>query len=118
MRKRVWRPWWTGFVLFITCMAGYVGWLAWPRPGITEANGARIQVGMTLPEVEVLLGEPAGSEFKEAYDPALRWRAWEGRAVRVSIAFDPKGRVVDKTIRSQAPVDSWIDRWRRLLLGR
>jgi hypothetical protein len=99
-------------------MAGYDVWLAWPRPGITEANGARIQVGMTLREVEALLGEPAGSEFREAYDPAVRWRAWEGPAIRASVAFDVRGKVVDKTLRPQALAEPWFYRWRRLLLGR
>jgi hypothetical protein len=115
--KRTRELWLAGFVLFVTCVAGYVVWLAWPRPGITESNCARIQVGMTLEEVEALLGGPAGSEFREAYDPAVRWRAWEGPAIRASIAFDSRGKVVYKTIRFQAPETWWFERWRRLLLG-
>jgi hypothetical protein len=34
-------------------------WLVWPRSGITRENAARIQNGMTLEEVEVILGGPA-----------------------------------------------------------
>jgi outer membrane protein assembly factor BamE (lipoprotein component of BamABCDE complex) len=35
-------------------------WLLWPRPSaITKENANRIQVGMTLQEVEAILGGPA-----------------------------------------------------------
>jgi hypothetical protein len=37
-------------------------WLLLPRPAITRENAARIQVGMTLTEVEALLGGPARAE--------------------------------------------------------
>ena len=34
------------------------GWLLWPRPSITRENAAKIGIGMTLGEVEALLGGP------------------------------------------------------------
>jgi hypothetical protein len=37
-------------------------WLFWPRTAITPENAARIQPGMTLAEVEVILGGPARDE--------------------------------------------------------
>ena len=39
-------------------------WLLWPRPSaITSENAAKIQVGMTLAEVEVILGARARREL-------------------------------------------------------
>jgi hypothetical protein len=39
---------------------GVSGWLLWPRPSaITRENAAKVLVGMTLAEVEVILGGPA-----------------------------------------------------------
>jgi hypothetical protein len=37
-------------------------WLFWPRTAITEENAAKVQVGMTLAEVEAVLGGPARDE--------------------------------------------------------
>jgi hypothetical protein len=37
-------------------------WLLWPRTAITRENAARIQDGMSLAEVESLLGGPARDE--------------------------------------------------------
>jgi hypothetical protein len=37
-------------------------WMFWPRSAITRANAARIQVGMTVEEVEAILGGPARDE--------------------------------------------------------
>jgi hypothetical protein len=37
-------------------------WLLWPRTALTRENAAKIQVGMTLTEVEAILGGPARDE--------------------------------------------------------
>jgi hypothetical protein len=37
-------------------------WLFWPRTAITRENAAKIQPGMTLAEVEAILGGPAREE--------------------------------------------------------
>jgi hypothetical protein len=44
---------------------GTGAWLFWPRPGITRENAAKIQVGMTLAEVEAILGGPSRDESTE-----------------------------------------------------
>jgi hypothetical protein len=36
-----------------------VAWLLWPRTAITRENAARIELGMTVAEVEAFLGGPA-----------------------------------------------------------
>jgi hypothetical protein len=37
-------------------------WLLWPRTAITRENAAKLHVGMTLEEVETILGGPARDE--------------------------------------------------------
>jgi hypothetical protein len=51
--------------------------LIW-QPGLTEDNVRRIRPGMTLAEVEALLGGPAADTFEMPADyPAYRWqRDW------------------------------------------
>jgi hypothetical protein len=49
-------------------------WLIWPRSAITRENAAKIQVGMTLAEVEVILGGPSRDD---------------AGARKVEIDFDP-----------------------------
>src|SRR5579864_1952149 len=41
---------------------GLGGWALWPGSAITCGNAARIQIGMTLKEVEDILGGPARCE--------------------------------------------------------
>jgi hypothetical protein len=54
--------------LLILAVAGTVvmlavgAWLFWPRTAITRENAAKIQRGMTLAEVEAILGGPARDE--------------------------------------------------------
>jgi hypothetical protein len=45
--------------LMVTLVAA---WLLWPRTAITRENAARIQPGMTLAEVEAILGGAARSD--------------------------------------------------------
>src|SRR5260370_30931418 len=41
---------------------GLGGWLLWPRTAITPENAAKIREGMTLLEVEAILGGPGRNE--------------------------------------------------------
>jgi hypothetical protein len=41
---------------------GVGGWMLWPRTAITREDAAKIQVGMTLEEVEAILGGPPRSD--------------------------------------------------------
>jgi hypothetical protein len=65
-------------------------------PGLTEDNVRRIRPGMTLLEVEALLGGPAADTFEMPADyPAYRWQResrGEGAAVEVRCSAD--GRVM------------------------
>ena len=54
-------------VLLLGLLATAVGvaaaaWLLWPRTAITRENAAKVREGMTLAEVEAILGGPARDE--------------------------------------------------------
>jgi hypothetical protein len=50
-----------GLLATLACAAVAV-WLPWPWTAITRENAARIEMGMTLAEVEAILGGPARDE--------------------------------------------------------
>src|SRR5688572_11511735 len=82
-------------------------WLLWPHPSaITMENVAKIKSGMTLAEVEALLGGPARDDSKgpalagvnlEGFELALKEakeaKEWVSDEVRVKVWLDEKDRV-------------------------
>jgi hypothetical protein len=79
-----------------------VAWLLWPRgSGITRANAARIAKGMTLDEVEALLGGPARDEstgplnpdHKLGFGPGGVVREWRSDEVIIHVTMDRNGHV-------------------------
>jgi hypothetical protein len=99
-------------------------WWLWPRTAITPENFERVQIGMTLAEVEAILGGPARDEttgplevvtHEEAAGPQLMmWpdssgdasqptdgqlpaaRVWSADGLTVQVDLDPQGRVIRK----------------------
>ena len=69
--------------------------LLW-QPGLTEENVRRLRPGMTLAEVEALLGGPAADTFEMPADyPASRWqREWREGGESVVVQFFADGRVM------------------------
>jgi hypothetical protein len=69
--------------------------LLW-APGLTEDNVRRIRPGLTLAEVEALLGGPAGDTFEMPADyPAYRWqREWREGGEVVVVQFTADGKVM------------------------
>jgi hypothetical protein len=47
---------WALVLMLVACAGVFGGWLIWPRSAITRENAAKIKVGMTLAEVEMILG--------------------------------------------------------------
>jgi hypothetical protein len=112
-------------------------WLFWPRPGITRENAAKIQPGMTIWQVEHLLGGPARDEstdqlniditLKDAilehleqprleFDPEWDWLEWKSNTVRLELGFTLDGRVAFHVVLPLCPAvpdDKFIDRVRR-----
>src|SRR5690349_13126704 len=73
----------------LACLGLAVGlfvWLTYPRPRVTPENFRRLRLGMTRPQVEAILGQPAGVPGPMAYSVV-----WEGRQVRVTLDFFPDG---------------------------
>ena len=57
-----------GSVAALAAMA-FGAWVTWPRPSaITDENSVKIQTGMTLAEVEAILGGPPRNEVGHAAD--------------------------------------------------
>jgi hypothetical protein len=78
--------------------AALTGWLLWSRTAITAANAARIEKGMTLAEVEALLGGPARDEAPDhPRENLLRGvrpdHEWHSQFVTVNLYLDSDGRV-------------------------
>ena len=119
-----------GLLAGLLALSGGV-WLLWPRPGITRANAAKIKVGMTLPEVEAILGGPARCEAtgevvvegeavveRNAY-PRLAFRdarTWQSNTVEIWVTFDADERVADIDpipLRHESALEL-VRRWLRL----
>jgi hypothetical protein len=68
---------------------GAGSWLLWPRTAITRENAAKIQLDMTLEEVESILGGPARDETTgpviREEPPEFAPRDASGRSFRITI---------------------------------
>jgi hypothetical protein len=93
MRRRA-LLWFAGVALIVGALL-LTNRLLW-QPGLTEANVRRIRPGMTLAEVEALLGGPAAEAVEMPADyPAYRWRrAWKDGDASLDVQFWPDGRVM------------------------
>jgi hypothetical protein len=119
-------------VLALLGVAGALLPLMLPRrgAGITRANYEQIREGMTLDEVEAILGDPAGDytggQFYALPVPAVKflpprhipviWRDWISKEGCISIGFSESGQVGRKRL---LPVErehaTFLDRLRHLL---
>jgi hypothetical protein len=105
-------------------MVAVGAWLLWPRPlAITPENYEMIRVGMTLEEVEGILGGPAGNyglqsrivQTREDIDVArlaeCRYLQWIDSSHIVGIQFDAADRVVGKDLGEVTPPPLWQQPW-------
>ncbi len=112
-------------------------WLLWPRTAITRENAAKLKAGMTLAEVEAILGGPGQYELAgraaEAEPAARAWDAvlilgfppgataakrWDGEGLAVRVFLDEGGRVAGTqclTIAVYPLHETPLDRLRRWL---
>ena len=76
--------------------------LLW-QPGLTEDNVRRLRPGMSLAEVEGLLGGPAAGQLRDARRlPGLWWqREWHEGSEVVVVQFFADGRVMSATGRGR-----------------
>jgi hypothetical protein len=94
-------------------------WLLWPRTAITRENAAKILPGMTLAEVEAILGGPARDETPkrplvvkiQGVHPDCEWNSDQ---VSIWLHLDAEGRVREcRAI--PVPAQSGLNRLRRRL---
>jgi hypothetical protein len=120
-----------GLVAAVLLAGGLFLRLAYPRHDISPEGYERIDVGMTLEEVEAILGGPPGDHTNGRYEappypvrglaidpnpPPGVWHDWWGERAAILVKFDLGGRVRDKVILQvewrRNP--SLLDRLRRL----
>jgi hypothetical protein len=114
---------------------GVCGWLLLPRTAITRENAAKIQVGMTLAEVEVNLGGPPRDDTtgpvvtESGYGGNTLWledvclpfgdqrpHIWKSDCVLVLVSVGADGRVANFiAFRQQRRVENSLDMLRRWL---
>jgi hypothetical protein len=108
LRKRA--CWWLAGVALVVGALLLTDRLLWV-PGLTEENVRRIRPGMTLAEVEALLGGPAADSFEMPADfPAYRWpREWRAEGAVVDVQFFADGTVMAAGggKRGPAPSPAW-----------
>jgi hypothetical protein len=105
-----------------------IAWGLWPRTAITAENATRIQPGMTLAEVEEILGGPAGyynspDDVPVIVNEALyrlldgcETKEWHGRRCWILVSFDKQGRGREACINPCIPapetflgkINSWL----------
>jgi hypothetical protein len=89
--------------------------MATAAPGVTKANFNRIKEGMTLEEVQEVMGN-LGSEFK-AFQMAdgRRFFVWSGEGGLISATFDRNDCVINESWSDfdEPPLDK-LARWLRL----
>jgi hypothetical protein len=95
----------TGLSAALGVSAFVVVWLVLPRDRISESNCEQIREGMTLPEVEAVLGGPAGAYTSDGKDWSMGMlkgglrqightvQAWVGDDGGIRIHFDRAERV-------------------------
>jgi hypothetical protein len=89
-----------GFVLFV--------WLTTPTPGVTWENFRRLRVGMSLEDVEQMLGRQEQS-MEWGFGAATRY--WWGEDVVVDLTFDTDQRLLNGTA---SPRGSTLTEWEQL----
>jgi hypothetical protein len=114
-------------------MLGAGAVVLWPRPSaIVQENAAKIQKGMTLAEVEELLGGPArnesglpdnfindafvnGEEYLSPRPRPFNDKRWASPGFVVLVDFDDTGHVIRHSYMSFDVDRSILDKLRRLL---
>ncbi len=123
-----------GMLIGLLVLGGGV-WMLWPRTAITRENAAKIQVGMTLEEVEAILGGPARNEGAAATrtlvdqpNQAIHHRRiardqlervplmeWNSDRVMISVRLDSEEHVSTCHYLFMCPSEGILDKLRRWL---
>ena len=122
MRKRYAIP----VVLLLAAIGAGVGYLGRPDspgPGVTWANAARIEIGMTEAEVVAIVGVISQGALSyhgpdmihENESPEAAWvQLWSDSECDILVYIDRNRRVVDVRVNGP-PAPTWLDRVRKRL---
>jgi hypothetical protein len=115
-RKKKWL--WFGIALIFLLVAYLVLRPGMPKHNIDRAGYLEIDKGMTLAEVEAILGVPAGdyttgptTSFRNGWHGAGD-KEWASHKGVISVWFDPQGKIMDKDFSAVTPVTglTWFER--------
>jgi hypothetical protein len=113
-------------VPFAFVVLGVGGWLVSSGSPINRANVSKIKNGMTLAEVEVILGGPERCEMggggpwrvvpPHSLPPVLHFHQWASNEIRVRVYIDHENRVADCRIdlERDRTLSGMLRRWLRL----
>jgi hypothetical protein len=112
------------FILASVAVLAVGAWLLWPRTAITRENAAKIKEGMTLAEVEAILGGPARNEsdmpdnfINDAFvmngEQPFTEKRWASPGRVVILHFDDSCRVIRRTTTDFGVDHSLFDMVRR-----
>jgi hypothetical protein len=123
MRKRL--LWFVGLIVLLTGLGGVtMMWLYSPRPGLTRENAHRFRYGMTIQQMQSLLGSEGIEDEHQGMGGPRRWETGEGEEmIQVIAVFDDQGRLMMALLQDadhagwqQLPLDdSFTDKLRRWL---
>jgi hypothetical protein len=120
-------------LLAVLGCAAFGAALYFARSDITPANAAKLREGMTLAEVEQVLGGPARFEYDGLVTPDADWKTinkfserrvegvamtkrWNSASVSVDADFDRDGRLIASySLPCRPAEENLIDRLRRWL---
>jgi hypothetical protein len=125
MKRLVRRVAWVGVAVTLVALAlGTTTRILGPSPGVTEANVRRIQPGMTMKEVEAILGTPPQERFSfdgmcfsnddgsvQLRKPAGGWGRWIGPDGDARLEFQ-EGRVLTAGFSPATTVPTPLSRFR------
>jgi hypothetical protein len=86
--------------------AGVIWWQRHPAPGVTYANYRQIQSGLTLAEVEAVLGGPG--EVMPTPWSGKRRRCWFREDLEIWVDFGPDERVLFCHAPPSKPRPAWL----------
>jgi hypothetical protein len=89
-----------GLALVALALA-FTDWALSLKPGLTEANARRVRPGMTLGEVEALLGGPADTAQRADKCGGDWLREWRCPRGEVYVLSGPDGRVMQAVFQPQ-----------------
>jgi hypothetical protein len=75
-----------GAVIFV-CGTAFSFWVTRPSPGLTPDNCMRVFKGMTVGQIEAILGPMHQKQLSRAQVPEHWFGGWENEAISVEICF-------------------------------